>query len=370
MRSLRPAPGWPPRAAALCGPFAAVALSALEAIAAPPPVKLVEGDVSLELQRGPGAASCPGEPALRERAADSFDFRDPFVPPGTAAAGRMRIEITRQPGGYRAVMSTLDAAGETTAESKEEHVDCDALVWVLAHRIALAVVRKQPPPPAPAPPPDPVAPTPSPPVATSRELAPAVDAPRPPPCEGQCLDDLARRVAIPRIKLPGYSGIIAAGGLVTVGFTQDAAPGAWIGFALQKSWAFLWAEVRASFPAVAMTFDPTRASKVSSVTGVLAPCARRKIFLGCILGEGGLIIYQLPGDASPAQQPLFALGARLGVDVPLGRGLMLRAFGDVLARPLIPRFSVLLGHDPDATLATWETPVVSTVFSLGLAWSS
>src|SRR5690348_9277720 len=65
-----------------------------------PKPQLVEGDVSLAYVRAPNAHTCPDEAAFRERAADAFEFRDPFVPAGAAASAYLRVEITRTDDGF------------------------------------------------------------------------------------------------------------------------------------------------------------------------------------------------------------------------------------------------------------------------------
>src|SRR6185295_1805257 len=103
---------------------------------------LVQGDVALSYRRAPNASSCPDEAAFRERAADGFDFHDPFVPPGADAKARMRIEITRTDQGFLGTLFAVGPAGNSAAASTEQHVNCDALVWVLSHRVMVALLRR------------------------------------------------------------------------------------------------------------------------------------------------------------------------------------------------------------------------------------
>lgn len=368
MRILRPSRGRSPRAAVLCGSFAAAALTALPAAGAPAPpaagapapVKLVEGDVALEMKPGPGTASCPGEDALRERAADVFEFRDPFVPRGATAAASVRIEITRKARAYRGVISTLDAGGEVTAVATEEHVDCDALVWVLAHRVALAIL------PRPAPAPAPPAPQPLAPVAPPPQALPA-----PPRCDEACRADLARRISTERVKFSPSSSTLAAGGLLTMALTPEAGAGVWAGANVRAGSFSVWLEGRIRLPARAMILAPGLTSHVYSVSGVLSPCMRiKRAFSGCAIAEFGQIAYQLPDKLGTIGRPLFAVGPRLCLDVPLPFGAALRASVDLAVHPYTPSFSALLGDADDAPLATWEMPRVSGVLSVGFTWST
>ena len=111
----------------------------------------VAGNVALEYHVPPG---CPEEAAFRERAADMFAFRDPFVAAGTRASSTLRVEITREGKGFRGTLTLLGADGNAAASTQERHGNCDALVFMLAHRVRLAL-RSAPVAPA-APPPAPV----------------------------------------------------------------------------------------------------------------------------------------------------------------------------------------------------------------------
>lgn len=369
MRSLRPWWRRGPGAAGLCGTFAAALLAASPALAGAPQARLVEGDVALEYRRGRNTASCPGEAALRERSADAFDFRDPFVPSGATATARMRIEVTREPKVYRAVITILDAAGETAAVSREQHVDCDALVWVLAHRIALAVLRRPAPasPPRSAPPPDPVPPpaVPAPPAPPP----PAAPAPPPRPCDDRCLADLVRRMSAERVRLPELSGSVGAGGLVTLGFAAEPGMGFFVRSGFQRRSFSLWAEARGALPATAMTYAPGVQSTISTISALVSPCMRRSIFLGCLFVEAAVLLYGLPRSNTIVRAG-FDLGPRVGVDLPIGHGFHIEAFADVSVRPYLPTFSVVLtGIEDEGTRSTWVPPYVNGTVSLGLFWS-
>lgn len=367
MRALRPMRR-SLRAACLGGSLAVAASIAAPALGAP--VKLVEGDVSLEYRRGPSTLSCPDEAALRERAADAFEFRDPFVAPGVAAAARMRVELTRDTRHYRGTIRILDAAGEVTAVATEQHVDCDALVWVLAHRIALALLRKPPPAPPSPPPPAPSAPPPAPsappPAAT---LSPPAPAPASPACNERCLNDLSRRISAPRVRLSPYSVSIGAGGLVTAGLTIDEGAGAWVSAALQGSWFSLGVEARGTLPAKAAILEGGRHSDLSTLSGVAAPCLRWKFLFGCAFVEVGVLVYQPAYASPPMVKSLIAVGPRVGVEMPLGQGISFRAFGDLTVRPMAPTFTSRLGRWYSSHTVSWDMPTANVIAGMGLAWS-
>lgn len=335
-------------------------------------MKLVEGDVSLEYRRGPSTPSCPDEAALRERAADAFEFRDPFVAPGAAAAARMRVEVARDTRVYRGTIRVLDAAGEVTAVSTEQHVDCDALVWVLAHRVALAVLRKPPPSPPTPPPPTPPPPAPSaPPPAVSLPVPAATPAaPASRACDERCLNGLARRISAPRVGLSPYSASIGAGSLFTLGLTSDEGAGAWISAALHGSWFSLGIEARGSLPATASRVDGKPQDELSTVSGAAAPCLRWQFMFGCAFVEAGVLLYrQLASATPPLAKAFIAVGPRLGFDMPLGRGIFFRAFGDLTVHPVAPTFTTRLRWPHGSRLIRWDTPTLSVIAGMGLAWS-
>jgi hypothetical protein len=337
----------------------AVALLAPQAPAQPARPRLVEGDVTLEYRLDPSAAACPGEPALRERAADAFDFRDPFVPAGRAATSHMRVEIARTAAGFEGTVLVVDDSGAPLASSSERHADCDALVWVLGHRVALAILRRpssSPSSPASAPPASSAAPSPRPAVA--------------PFCDGRCIDEIARRAAARRAAAGSDVRLtVAAGGLFTAGFADVVAPGVWLGFSAQRGWLSIGVEGRGAFPAPALTYAPGRSSLVTTLTGLVVPCARYKVLSGCAFVEAGSLLFTIPGNASAETAPLLTLGPRAAVDIPIAAGFSARVFAELALHPYLPAFRVRFTTAPDSPIVRWVTPIASGVFGAGLTWS-
>jgi len=318
--------------------------------------------VTLEYHRGKGATACPDEAAFRERAADSFEFDDPFVPPGASATSHMRVEITREGGVFRGTLSVVDASGAALASSAEEHVDCDALVWVLGHRVALAVFRKpqvvSAPPPAPAP------------------AAPEKPAPPPPPqyvlvpaCDEHCIENIVRRVAARTGPWIDFSVTLMAGGLLTAGWSEDVGPGAWLGFQVRHQWFSMGLEARALFPAKTLTFGENITSNVATFSGLLLPCAHWRVIFGCAFFEVGSYIFTVPGRKPAVTDTVLSVGPRAGIDIPIGAGFTVRGFADLAIHPYAPVFGVLLTPDPDGPKAQWQTRIVSGFFGLGVGWS-
>ena len=365
--------------------------------------RLVEGDVTLAYHLGEGAAGCPAESALRERVADAFDFHDPFVPSGRRATSHMRVEISGAQGTFRGTVSIVDARGVTLATSSEQHADCDALVWVIGHRVALAILRRTASTTQPAarsqpdassspssvaapdaaaasastssPAPSSTAPsspaqTPSSTPASTRPPAsapaPALRAstpagrPSPPVCDDRCLDGRgSKALAIE----------VAAGPLFTVGLTADVGPGVWLAASVRRDWFSVGIEARGVLPAVTITYEPGRSSYATTLSGLVAPCVRWKILAGCAFVEVGSFLFTIPGHSSAELSALVSLGPRAAVEIPLFGGLSVRVLGELALHPYLPVFHVRTSSAPDARVETWVTPIASGVFAAGLAFS-
>lgn len=360
----------------------AVTILTSSSLAAAPLPRLVEGDVTLEYRRDASAASCPDEAALRERAADAFDFRDPFVPAGSSASSHLRVEIARVDGGFRGTVLIVDDAGVALASSEERHADCDALVWVIGHRVALAVLRRSPPAPTAS---TPAASAPSPPPSRPSLAAvlPKEDARRTEE-PARRTEEPARRTEEPATRIdeaaphtPAPSAIAAsdvtltagAGSLLTVGFADEVGPGIWLGVSVQRGWLSLGVEGRGVFPAPAITYEPGRTSLITTLSGAIVPCARFKLLSGCAVVEGGSLLFTIPGIASAQTSFLFGVGPRAAVDLPIALGLSARLFAEATLHPVQPVFYVRRTTAPDSPLIQWVAPVASVIFGAGFTWS-
>lgn len=322
---------------------------------APPPPPTF-GEVSLDYRLGPGTTGCPGEAAFRERAADVFDFRDPFVAKGKAAAARMRIEIVRAATGYQGTVFVLDPGGRPLAGAVELHDNCDALVWMLGHRMGLAIVRR---PAAPPPPSPPAPPRPAPPLQPLQVAHSPVCAPPP----ATALE------SAPALESPAFSMKVTAGAIATAGWTAGVGPGAWLGFEAHRQWFSLGLETRALFPAKTLTFSGGRSSEATTLSALLVPCAHWKLLFGCAFVEAGTYVFTVPGRPTEFAALLFSLGPRAGVDVPIRAGLSVRAVADFGFHPHAPVFRVRLTNAADSPVGVWTTPLFSGYFGAGIAWS-
>jgi len=317
----------------------------------------VARDVTLDY-RAPDA--CPDELAFRERAADAFGLRDPFAPRGVTAASRMRVEITSNAKGYGAVISVLDPNGKALSSSTEAHDNCDALVWVLGHRMAMIIV-------TPA-----AAPVPAPPAKNAddteirRRLGALEERTKD---QEETIRALRKALEEAEKKEPmDLSFVLSAGALLTANLTSNPGPGAWVSGAVRTGPLSLGLELRGVFPSRAevgpFDFDLTQ------VVALLTPCGRYSYFFGCAVAGAGAEIhhdsnYRSSSSGPPVgytdAYPRVQLGGRLGVEVPFGDSRFAgQVWGEVLyATP--PLFEVY-----EETGARWDSQSVSAFFGLGL----
>jgi hypothetical protein len=327
-----------------------------------PPAAPVEGEVALSYVRGKGAEVCPDETAFRNHVLDLFDFADPFVAPGAAAAFQIRVELAKAPGrAFEAKITLADASGKAIgASSSDRHPDCEALVFRLAHAMGVTVLRR--------PPPD------SPPPAACPACGEGA------PCEPRVVHDCDAK-CIEKIKdeLCAQYGLcmdptvltVMAGGIATVGWTLEVGPGAMLGAEVRRDWLSFGLEARGFFPAAAQRYyaSPPNSDLVS-FSGLFVPCARWKWVLGCAFVEAGAFVFTVPyglkGDYSDL---LFRLGPRLAADVPIGQGFSLRAYADLAIHPFRHGREITDLNDPEKPVRVWQEPRVSGFFGVSLAWS-
>ncbi len=316
------------------------------------------GDVALEY-RVP--ADCPDERTFRERAADLFDFRDPFVPAGAKATTNIRVDVTHDVAGYHGRVIVYNPAnGDTYRMSTEDHRECDNLAWILSHRVGMiiektgrfAIVSGKP-----------AAPVKD--EATQRRLDAMEEA-----IEDQrdISRDLSSKMAALQKALDeekkkrkmDLTYALSAGALITANLTSNVGPGAWVGGELRTGPIGLGLELRAVIPSQVVLgpydFDFSR------YVALLTPCGRYSYFFGCVVaGAGAQLSYDsnFPGGSKSAVDPFLQLGGRIGVDIPFGDSRFgARAWGEVLYGTPTVQITI------DPYMAT--IPEVSAFFGVGL----
>jgi len=260
--------------------------------------------------------------------------------------------------GYRAVLSVMEQGAPPT-QSIEEQPSCDVLGWVLAERLRLAMGRK----PAPACPSCPGCPTCAAPKTAIVET-----------CDAACMEKIEARLCAKYGRCMGPTLTVMGGGLITLGWTLNVGPGAWLGGEARWDQFSLGVEARGMFPeSMARGYVLETLSDLVSFSGLVVPCGRWKIFFACGFVEAGVVIYTAPGRADgrgDVSDFLFAFGPRAGLDIPLARGFSIRTFADLPIHPYLPVGVITDGDDPNKTVHRVGVPIVNGFVSVGLAWTA
>ncbi len=261
-----------------------------------------------------GGAHAQGELAIRPRLAysapdacpDAQGFRDRIVarlgydPFDAAANEELRVII--DPAAQRARIELGEGSGRDIGPASS----CAELVSAAATTasILLDPIPRRPDaelPPAPSPPEPPVH------ASPPRVVAPPViEAPRPDPSNDvQVAIALDLGATVGAAPEPSFAGAVLLGAQLIEAFRIE-----------------LGARMRHSVASIGAATDPAR---LSTWSGVIAPCAAAGIARGCLDFELGAH----EGDGSPFGPSSWAwhaaLGVRLGAEVPVASGLALRA---------------------------------------------
>jgi len=171
-----------------------------------------------------------------------------------------------------------------------------------------------------------------------------------------------RPVDPPRMPLPFA---VSVGGVISLGYTLDVAPGVVIGAEWRPVEMFsLGVEARAVFPAKIAEFGsiPTPASLF---TGLVVPCLRWEILVGCAAADIGVVWFD-EGDPVPDKFGFrFAVGPRAGIDVPFAERFSVRLLGDLLFP--IARLTVPVQEDKSGK--PFVDPIISGFITAGLSVS-
>jgi hypothetical protein len=315
----------------------------------------------LVYSRARGAESCPDEQALRRAVAARVGY-DPFFP--WAKQTVVAAVAPASQGGFAATVSLVDERGvEHGLRTLRTPGKCNELVDVAALAIAIAIDPRSLMPrpaasvPGPAAPPTPTETRPmiglpdqGVEAATGGALPPSDVAVMPPPAT--------------RIAFEGTAGVVASSGVA-----MSPALGGVLGAALRRGRLSLGLEGRADAPAAVSVRGisspgnlATSKGQVSSelFAATILPCVHVWRVIACVVGQIGSEKDASTGVAGPQSHATawWAVGGRLGVEVPLESTLGLRVHSDILADPRPRRL------DLDGYPAYWTAPLVST--SLGV----
>lgn len=302
--------------------------------------------------RGPGAESCPDEPAMRTAVAARLGY-DPFR---VVAQTTLTTQLSRENGVFRGLVKLVDDSGmergARTLESRAE--DCSELTQALALSMSIAIdplsVLAPPKPPEPA---EPVEPEP-PPHAPPATLPAAAARPMPAGYERR-RGERGERVDAPPVPKTseGPRFGLAGSGHAAVGLGPAPAFGLSLSFELAWAKASLGLGARLDFPASKPSEQGGRV-RATFVGAELVPCLRvpftseaprepgeaaraglagRGVAVaGCgLVLLGGVSAESLDVTAPRASGTFFAgAGLRLGLDVPLFAELSARFGADLV----------------------------------------
>jgi hypothetical protein len=334
---------------------AAIALVALPARADKPKVRFV-------YVRGAGAETCPDEAAVKASVAARLGY-EPF---DDEAQKTIAVALVRPKGTFEAKIEVRDAAGAVkgTRRLDSKATECTELAAAITFAIAIAIDplggggTTEPLPLPPEEPPDDGTGDASDASASSSDamsMTSSLDVPASKPT-----DDQGELVDEPEPERP--LRWIAGGGMVSsYGFEPGVGVGAYIGVAMRfPRWSF-GVEGRADVPGQT-TVPPNGTIHSGVIVGSILPCLHGGIALVCANGTFGAIRSSGDGNAGKSQSnPFVALGARVGLEVPLGSSIVARFGLDGVATLLGARISY--NGDPQA----WKSPPFAGALSGGIA---
>jgi hypothetical protein len=302
----------------------------------------------LTYSRGPGALDCPDTDVIRAGVAARLGY-EPF---DEGAALLVSATVNRTGRTLEARIEIAGPGGGAAAERKlvSRQSDCVELASAMELAISIAIdplAGSRPRPAPPPPPPMPPSPPPAPPqVIVVREPARPAPAPK----------------VEPRPSVPiGFQ--VRLGGLGAVGAAPAASAGGTAQASVRRGSFSLGLEGRgdiASTTTLIFNNEPLGEMQTTLLMGSLVPCAFRGILEGCVLLSGGAIRASARGLANPQQvsAPFLAVGARVGLEIPLGSVLSIGMHADVLA----PITELVLHVDGDKEV--WTSPAISGALGL------
>lgn len=304
--------------------------------------------VELRYERSAQAVTCPDESALRIEVARRLGY-DPFVEKSEDGRRIVATVDRTKTGDYRGLVRLDDEDGTHEGAREIEAVDCAELVSSMALTASVLLEplggrhrRVEPPPP----------------LHDAHDLPPIEKPPPPPPPP-------------PAPKENGTSFALRFGAMA-VG-SVAAAPTPAIGFKALAGFGFgpagqrvRWSlDGEARFDLESGATDASNGTRTSLAIGALAPCRHFGSISICLVLDVGALRGQVSETIPGAhEQSSFysALGARVGLEIPIGAGLALAAQADLVG-VLTP--TTLRAGDQDL----WTTPPLDAALSLGVIGS-
>lgn len=297
--------------------------------------------VRLEYVRGPGAQGCPDAETIEH----VISARVPHARFDPAAPARFIVTISRQGIKHKATVEVRDAEGASIWMRPFTPLKtCNMLVLdiglMVGERFSL-------PPPAPA---APAEPTPPP-------QSPKPDLLSPPP------ERLAPQAVRWRL---GGSAALALGttpsrlspALTVVDGGRD--------WRLSPDWGISGSLGARLIPSAGATPSSTREVSTTQFIGVLAPCAHRGVYFGCLVLELGALFASISNTKNGIETSFWAAaGPRLGVEwpVPSVPRLALRFFGDLPVT--LHATTLVVRYRSGEERQEWKSPPVAGALSFG-----
>jgi hypothetical protein len=316
-----------------------VAAIATTAVAAP------ARSARLTYTRSANASDCPDVDVIRAGVAARLGY-EPF---DDRAERVVSATVNRTGRTLEALIQIAGADGKPAAERKlaSRQSDCVELASALELAISIAIdplAGSRPRPPAPPPSPPPPAAPPPPQIIVVREPAPPA---APPPAPA------------PRVPV-GFQ--VRLGGLGAVGSGPAPAVGGTVQASVRRGSLSLGLEGRGDLASTTeLYFNGVRVGdmQTSLLMGSLVPCAFRGVLEGCALLSAGAIRASARDLDMPQQvsAPFLAVGARVGLQLPLGSIMSVGVHADLLAplNELILRVS---------DKPVWTSPPIAGAFGL------
>ena len=295
--------------------------------------------------RGPGAEQCPDQAAVRRAVAARLGY-DPFFP---SSEKTIIARVLREHDRLKGQVELVDEHGAQVGlrEFSAEPEKCDDLIHAMALSISIAIDPKSAETYSQGPADEPAetaekqpesAPTPPPAPASKSVPVPAQSAHRPSPAEP------SRALVEPSL------GVAVLGSL---GTAPNPALGAALFGALRwQAWS-LALEARADLPRTGEERGVPLRTSTWAANAV--PCFHFGVGFGCAVGSlRWLRATRTDGDASVGTRAFWALGGRLGAEVPLAARFSLLGYVDLMAVPAAPQVRAGAEASP-----AWKPPAFS-----------
>lgn len=288
------------------------------------------------------APSCPEEVALKGAVSSRLGY-DPF---DAGSSSTVLVHVAKENGQLVGRIVRVDRDGKPVGDRTltSEADDCRELADSMALALSIAIdplVLTRPPR-------TPVDSHPSPSGQSAQLPAPIAT-----PTATQSINDAP---AVPSLSAPPVDVGVGVGAVGSYGVGPGAAFGAVLSVGLARESLSVDVEGRADLAQVSLLPAGTVSSQLFA--GSLVPCYHYGVLAGCAVANAGAVESVGVSVIQPKATitPYAALGARLGVQVPLGSRWFVRANGEVLANLvrtsvnvagsrnwLMPPFSLTLG---------------------------